>query len=295
MQGNFTGVYAALGNKETVVRFVFIAVNYNGSIHTENYLQSLQELILPEGDKLEAIVVDNKSTPDDLARVRESVSQRAFARLIPQDENPGYFKGLNAGIDTCEKDEDTLLVVGNNDLKFAQDFLLRLREISIAKDILVIAPNITTLDGRRQNPHVLKEVPLSELLMTRVYFSNYYIGQTGRYVNRSLRAFLKKFRTDQPKKAAAPEPGQMKIKRGIGACYILTPFFFKHHQRLDDRVFLWGEEALLSHQVESVGGYTLYDPNIKITHCESASVRHIEKRERYEIVKASYKIYRKYL
>jgi GT2 family glycosyltransferase len=87
----------------------------------------------------------------------------------------------------------------------------------------------------------------------------------------------------------------MRIKRGIGACYVLTPRFFDHHKKLDDRVFLWGEEALLSNQVESVGGCTLYDPEIKITHCESASVRFIEKRARYEIVKASYKIYKKFL
>ena len=87
----------------------------------------------------------------------------------------------------------------------------------------------------------------------------------------------------------------MKIKRGIGACYVLTPCFFQHYQRLDDRVFLWGEEALLSHQVESAGGSTLYDPSIRVIHCESASVRFIQKRERYEIVKASYKIYKPYL
>jgi len=277
------------------MKFVFIAVNYNGAAHTENYLQSLQEMTLPDGDTLEAIIVDNNSLDSDLEKVRSSVAQRPFARLIAQDHNPGYFRGLNAGIDTCPKTEGTLLVVGNNDLKFAMDFIIRLKEIPYEKDVLVIAPNITTLDGRRQNPHVVKNVPYSELVMTRIYFTNYYIGQAGRLINRTIRSLLRRVRPAPKNVRPKPEPGRMKIKRGIGACYVLTPYFFHHYQRLDGSVFLWGEEALLSHQVESAGGCTLYDPFIQITHSESASVRLIQKRERYEIVKASYKIYRPYL
>jgi GT2 family glycosyltransferase len=160
---------------------------------------------------------------------------------------------------------------------------------------LVIAPNIVTLEGRRQNPHVIANVPILELIKARIYFSNYYVAQASSLINGALRWLRRKIRSGSINLRPAPEPGRMKIKRGIGACYVLTPYFFHHHQRLDDRVFLWGEEALLSHQVESVGGTTLYDPFIKITHCESASVRFIDKRERYEIVRTSYKIYRPHL
>lgn len=277
------------------MKFVFIAVNYNGAAHTENYLQSLQELELPDGDKLEAIIVDNKSADEDFKRVQTSVAQRPFARLIAQDHNPGYFRGLNAGIDSCPKNEDTLFVVGNNDMKFATDFLVNLKAIPYEKDIFVIAPNITTLNGRKQNPHVVHKVPASELIKARIYFSNYYVGQVGRFLNQALVSLVHKVRTKSICQNSTLEPGRMKIKRGIGACYVLTPYFFHHYQRLDDSVFLWGEEALLSHQVEIAGGYTLYDPSIRIVHHESASVKSIETRRKYEIVRESYKIYRKYL
>lgn len=277
------------------MNFVFIAVNYNGAAHTENYLQSLQEMTLPNGDKLEAIIVDNKSADEDLEKVQTSVVRRPFARLIAQDHNPGYFRGLNAGIESCPKNDDTLFIVGNNDLKFATDFLVNLKEIPYEKDVLVIAPNITTLSGRRQNPHVVKKVPTSELVKARIYFSNYYIGQTARLINQALASLIHKLHPTWNHQKHAPDPGRMKIKRGIGACYVLTPHFFYHYQRLDDRVFLWGEEALLSHQVESAGGCTLYDPSIRILHHESASVKSIESRKKYEIVKRSYKIYRDYL
>lgn len=277
------------------MKYVFIAVNYNGATHTESYLQSLQEISLPNGDTLEAIIVDNKSTDAERMKVAQSVAQRPFARLIALDDNPGYFRGLNAGIDTCQKNDETLLIVGNNDLKFAPDFLIKLKDTPYGDDVLVIAPNIITLEGRRQNPHVLTKVPALELVKARIYFSHYYVGLTGSFINRALRTMIRKVRPKEINQNQVPEPGRMKIKRGIGACYVLTPNFFRHHQRLDDRIFLWGEEALLSHQVESVGGYTLYEPSVKVTHCESASVRFIEKRDRYEMVKASYKIYRQYL
>ncbi len=277
------------------MNFVFIAVNYNGAEHTDNYLESIQNVEVPDGDGVEVIIVDNNSADSDRAQVRSAVEQWPFARLIALEHNPGYFSGLNAGIASCQRNENTMLIVGNNDLKFAKDFLIKLKEIPYEEDVLVIAPNVVTLEGRRQNPHIVKKVPMLELVKARIYFSNYYVGQIGSLINGTIRALIHKLHLVPTRQRPLPEPGRMKIKRGIGACYVLTPNFFRHYQKLDDRVFLWGEEALLSHQVESVGGSTLYDPSIKITHCESASVRFIEKRERYEIVKASYKIYRQYL
>lgn len=277
------------------MKFVFIAVNYNGSAHTEELLDSLGKTEIPSDDSIEALIVDNNSRESDLEAVRRSVSKRPFARLLPLNHNPGYFRGLNAGLDECDKNDDTLFIVGNNDLSFASDFLLNLKNIRFENDILVIAPNITTLEGRRQNPHVVDRVSRIELIKARIYFSNYYIGQTGRYISAAIRWLLRPFGIKRNSRTTKPEYGQMRIKRGIGACYVLTPHFFRHYERLDDRIFLWGEEALLSHQVESVGGATLYDPSIRVTHCESASVRFVESRARYEIVRTSYKIYREYL
>ena len=88
---------------------------------------------------------------------------------------------------------------------------------------------------------------------------------------------------------------QMIINRGIGACYFLTDSFFEHYEQLDDRVFLWGEEALLSHQVEIVDGKILYAPSLVVEHAESGTVKKMLTRDRYERVKQSYKIYREYL
>ncbi|MEN6317433.1 MAG: glycosyltransferase [Syntrophaceae bacterium] len=267
-------------------RFVFIAVNFNSSHHTLNYLDSIDILHKEDEDTIEIIIVDNHSHTEDLKRIEEYAKKISNLKIIRLLDNIGYFKGLNQGIGTFDKDGNTMTVVGNNDLTFDQDFIINLKKIKYDNSVLVIAPNIITKDGRQQNPLVIDKISLISKLKTRIYLSNYYIGQIFRFINQK---FIKK------SVVLKNNYGQMKIKSGIGACYVLTPNFFKYFDRLDDRVFMWGEEALLSNQVESVGGTTLYDPTLIIQHHESASAKHIQMKQKYYIVKESYRIYKRYL
>lgn len=270
-------------------RFVFIAVNYNGSSFTKDYIESINKLIIDENDKVEIIIVDNQSEYEDFESLETYCSTIDNVRILRPNKNLGYFKGLNQGIIDVGKDKNANFVVGNNDLTFDKDFIKNLKKIEYDNDVLVIAPNIITKDGRQQNPHVIDRVATIEKIKARIYFTNYYIGQLLRFINQFLKRLINK------PVVLKNTCGQIKIKRGIGACYILTPNFFRNFDKLDDRVFMWGEEALLSNQVESVGGTTLYDPTIIINHHESASVKNIQSKKKYYLVKESYKIYRKYL
>lgn len=271
------------------MRYYFVAVNYNGSDFTKEYIDSVNTINTDLEDEIYIIIVDNASNESDRIKLASFESKYSNLEVIFSAENLGYFKGLNKGIENIKKDRNTIIIVGNNDLTFDDNFLLNFKEIQYEKEVLVIAPNIITKEGRQQNPHVIEEVSKIEKLKASIYNSNYYIGQGFRFINQSIKKMRNK-----------PTPltnnyGQMKIKRGIGACYVLSPNFFEHFTKLDDRVFMWGEEALLSNQVESVGGITLYDPTIKIVHHESASVKSIESKKKYYMVKESYNIYKKYL
>lgn len=270
-------------------RFIFIAVNYNGSNFTLDYIDSINKLNLEETDKIEIIIVDNNSDSNDQKKLEENCRNIYNVSIIRLKENLGYFRGLNQGIKTVDKDHNTMLVIGNNDLTFDKNFILNLKRVNFDNNVLVIAPNIITKEGRQQNPHVVDKVSLIEKVKARIYFSNYYVGQTFRFINQIIKGCINKPVVLQNNYK------QLKIKRGIGACYLLTPNFFETFDELDDRVFMWGEEALLSNQVESVEGTTLYDPTIIIHHHESASVSSIQSKNKYYMVKESYNIYRKYL
>jgi GT2 family glycosyltransferase len=269
--------------------FYFIAVNYNSADFTKYYIESILALKKTTEEHIEVVIVDNDSNNSDKSKLALLEEENNNVRIIWSQENLGYFRGLNRGIESIERNYDSIFVVGNNDLTFEEDFICNFLKIKYSEDILVIAPNIITKEGRQQNPHVVKEVSKTEKMKVSIYYSNYYLGQALRLVNQIMKSLRNK-----------PVPlknnfGQMKIKRGFGACYILTPNFFKYYDKLDDRVFMWGEEALLSNQVESVGCATLYDPEIKVIHHESASVQSIQSKKKYYITKESYKIYKKYL
>lgn len=271
------------------MKYFFIAVNYNGSDFTEAYVESINKLNSSSKDKISIIIIDNDSNKEDKEKLSSLEERYNNLKVLFSSVNLGYFKALNKGIETLKKDKDSIIIVGNNDLTFNNYFLNNLGKINYTKNVLVIAPNIVTKDGRQQNPHVVKEVSKVEKLKAAIYNSNYYIGQSLRLVNKVIKKINKH---SVPLKN---DYGQMKIKRGIGACYVLTPYFFDHYSKLDDRVFMWGEEALLSNQIEKVNGITLYDPTIKIIHHESASVSNIQSKKKYHMVKESYKIYHKYL
>ena len=269
--------------------YIFIAVNYNNSNFTINYIDSINRLNLIGNEKIKIIIVDNNSNQNDIKNLNNYLNKVNNADLINLSNNLGYFKGLNQGIQLVKKDSNTLLIIGNNDLTFDENFILNLKKINYDKDIMVIAPNIITKEGRQQNPHVIEKVSFIDKLKSEIYFSNYYVGQAFRFINQAIK------KTCRKPPILKNNYKQMKIKRGIGACYILTPNFTEKFELLDDRVFMWGEEALLSNQIESVGGATLYDPSIIVYHHESASVKGMQTKDRYNIVKESHKIYKKYL
>lgn len=272
-----------------MVNFYFVAVNYNSADFTKYYIESIQAIKKTIEEHVEVVIVDNNSNSSDKRKLALLEEEKSNVKIIWSQENLGYFRGLNKGIESIEKDSDSVLIVGNNDLTFEDDFIYKFLKINYNDDILVIAPNIITKDGRQQNPHVVTEVSKIEKIKVAIYYSNYYLGQALRFFNQ----MMKKLRNKPiPLKNSY---GQMRIKRGFGACYVLTPNFFKYYDKLDDRVFMWGEEALLSNQVESVGCATLYDPEIKVIHHESASVKSIQSKKKYYITKESYKIYKKYL
>ena len=87
----------------------------------------------------------------------------------------------------------------------------------------------------------------------------------------------------------------MEIHIGYGACYVLTRNFFNYYSKLDDSIFLYGEEVLFGNQIRSVNGIMVYLPNLKVKHFEHATSRNIESKVNYKITLDAYYKYKCYL
>lgn len=265
----------------------FITVNYNDSQHTINYVGSINKLIISK-EKINIIIVDNNSKSDDFSILNSRFKHEKNIILIRNKNNLGYFKALNVGIGRVKHKRGKIFVVSNNDIQFDKNFLIQLANIQYSKDTLIISPNVITKNGIHQNPHYITRVSKTRKLMYNFYFKNYYLGQIIYFFAQIYKKiFLPRNKNNYNK--------YLHIYMGIGACYIIKDIFFEYYKKLDDRVFLWGEEALLANQVKQVNGKILYAPNLIVYHAESGSVKKIPSKLQYNITKDSYKIYKKYL
>ena len=269
-------------------KYCFITVNYNNKVFTEKYIINILEMKTNEKN-IEIIIVDNDSTnKKEVEELKEFCRKFENVKFIQNNKNSGYFSGLNIGIREAKKEKFEYLIIGNNDLTFDLDFLEKLSSKKYKDDIIVIAPNIVTLDGRHQNPHYKNKMGKIEKIESYIYNFNYYLTMTIKYC-------LSKIRKKKRVRDSKQWNESTYIWAGIGACYVLNNNFFKYIVELDESVFLWGEEVLLAHQVETVGKKIYYDKDLHIEHHESASVSSIVSKKKYKIVKKSFKIYSKYL
>lgn len=273
-------------------RYNFICVNYNGAEFCKSLCSSLETMEVPYGSSVRLVIVDNRSSDLDRERLYNIYSNKVEVKIIPLEENIGYFPGMNHGITNSRESDNDIIIIGNNDLKYRSDFVKNLNLLNIADETLVICPDVVTIDGIHQNPLSTKKMSKIQLLREDLYYSNYYVSRAMKIIAGLIRN-IKYTRVENKKNSYTAYP--MNIERGIGACYLLTNNFFKYFSRLDDRVFMWGEEALLSNQVSSVDGQLRYEPTLVVEHFESGTVKKMLTREKYEIVKKSYKVYRGYL
>lgn len=267
------------------MKIPFICVNYNSEEETIKYIDNI--FTLDNSNVAFIIIVDNSPTLNSYEIIKTYIEAHKLENTVTliRCENKGYFHGLNIGIKEAKKNNKTLgyMVVGNNDILFEKNFIKNLIHNKYQDDVLVIAPDIITTEGSHENPHVLHKMSRLRILKYDLFFSNYYLGKFFRLLKPSERPMQKH------------DPIGKNIYMGIGALYVLTPTFFKHFSELWDYVFLYGEEAILTGQINSVNGKIFYDPSLICFHNESSTTGKMEKKSKYEIVQNSYKIYRKYL
>lgn len=264
-----------------------LIVNYNGSEDTIKLLNSI-ESSNQENTSIKVIIIDNDSDKTDTDKILAFINNLKWVTLLKSESNIGYFPAFNIGLKYIENELPATVLLCNNDLIFDKDFfqLHKLKEYS--EDTFVVAPNVITLNGVHQNPHLVSRINSFRKLLNEIYFYNYYTARILKFIT----GFLGNLRRNN-KKNLSIESGF--IHMGIGACYILRPVFFNHFMKVDDRVFLGGEEALLAGQLQKTEGKIYYNSSLIVHHAEGVSFSKMPSRWRYEASRKSYPTYKKYL
>ena len=270
-----------------IVGFVF--TNYNNSYYTRNLIESI--FSFPEPDNSIIVIVDNNSGEEDINSLNTIIRDYPSVKLILNPSNVGYFRGLNVGIEflRISHPECNHVIIGNNDLIFPSDFQIKLKSIQpLFAKYPVISPDLLTLDGVHQNPHVVREISKAREVIYDIYYSNYYLS----LVIGTLAKWTRKF-TDRDDEQQF-RIGQI-IYQGYGACYILGPLFFENFSALWAPTFLMSEEFFLSKQLTDKGLNIYYEPSILVHHHDHATMDKLPGRKLWSISRDSHLIYREYV
>jgi GT2 family glycosyltransferase len=266
----------------------YVCTNYNNSALSREAVSSLRR---NGGHEFRIVVVDNHSDKENVEALKDLANEFENVELILNQENAGYFRGLNLGIRhlRARHPDIDIIVVGNNDLVFPTDFAESIRKnVATFEKYPVVSPDIITLDGIHQNPHVISKIGKFREFIYDLYYANYYVALGIRQMAKLSRGFTD--RPDETRHDVAQE-----IYQGYGACYVLGPVFFRHFEELWAPTFLMHEEYFLSKQLSDKGLSVYYEPSIKVQHRCHGAMATITGRKAWEAARAAQRIYRQHV
>ena len=241
-------------------KYVFCLLVYRNS---EDLIESLNSIKEKVNDY--KVIVVNSYYDEESKSIFENIAKKYNCDFI-NTENKGYGYGNNRGMEHALKNyEFDYFIVSNPDIiieKFNEsEFLLNNKDC-------VVAPLITTLNGKAQNPYWIKRAPKTERLLYKGQKKKsnflYYLGVAINKVRRvcGLKRFLKSNKDN------------LEIFASHGS-FVMFPksVFDKLGLIYDENMFLFSEEAYLAHLFENAGIKTVLTKDIEILHKEDGSMK----------------------
>lgn len=185
-------------------------------------------------------------------RNSESADNSGGVFLIESNENRGYSSGNNIGIKLADKLNVDAVLIANPDMRFNDPYYLEKLTIQLFSDpqYYIAASRIVGLDDADQNP-------LREASFWEEFF-------WPRWVLRRLfkpSSYILSFTQDTP----------ITVPKVSGCCMLLSMDFLRKTNYLDDNVFLYCEEPILSARVHTAGGKIIFVPSVSAVHAHVSS------------------------
>ena len=129
---------------DTTADVSLVVVNWNGAEYLRQYLPSVVEAAARVPVACEVLVVDNASTDDSVAVVRQ---QFPSVRLVQRPTNEGFIGGNNAGAAAAR---GRIVVFLNNDVEVEPDFLAPLLPHFEQPDVFAVGCKMLVKEGIRK-------------------------------------------------------------------------------------------------------------------------------------------------
>ncbi|MFR4947565.1 glycosyltransferase [Thomasclavelia spiroformis] len=245
-----------------IVSVVLNYISYNDTIKCVDLLK------VQTYKNHEIIIVDNGSKNESYNILRDRYFNDKNVYLLKSNENLGFAKGNNIGINYARNElkADYVFVV-NSDILVKKTLLSEIIKINYS-GIGVISPTVYTIDGEYQLPAIntddinfeidktIKAIKLAKIINIPI-------------VNLIYDIYLKI-------KGSGNKNNQLLLRKKYaiqGCSFFLTPLFFKYYNQLFDRTFLYWEEINLIYYLDKVGLGAIIVETSPVIHLESQSVK----------------------
>ena len=215
-------------------KIFIIVLSYNGGKLIKNCLKSLQKV---DYQNLSIVVIDNNSQDDSVKKIRVLFPK---VTVIENSDNIGFAGGNNIGIRYALKNKADYVLLLNQDTEVEPDFLIELIKIA-SKDsqIGLLSPLIFWKKTKQ------------------VWFSK---GEINWFNMKSY----------HQRKLVAGDPFQSEFLTGCSL--LIRREVFEKIGLLDERFFLYWEDADFSLRAKKLGFEVVVVPNSKIYHFEDSEI-----------------------
>jgi len=251
-----------------------IIVNYN----TKDFLKQCLTLLYAQKHpfSFETIIVDNNSHDGSVAMVQENFKQ---VRCIENKENLGFARANNMSIRIARGRYILLL---NSDTEVIGDALLRLvRFLDLRPEVAVVTARLVYPDFTDQGVARTFPMPINSLLGRRSLLTRLFPN------NR----FSKKYLVSRMHTSAEP----FEVDWVSGACLMVRREVLEDTGLLDERFFMYWEDADLCFRIKQKGWKIYCVPEAVVIHHEGKSTqKRTHSRLIIEFNKSAYRYYRKH-
>jgi GT2 family glycosyltransferase/glycosyltransferase involved in cell wall biosynthesis len=249
-----------------------IIVNYNSTEHLLQCLKSLHESL--NGFSARIIVEDNAST-DGVSRVRAMFPQVV---LSENADNLGFAKAVNQGL--AASDAPYVMILNPDTYVVEGFFEFVIRYMEENTDVGMMGPRILNLDGSIQGSARAFPTPLTALFGRSTLLTKWF--PNNRFTSRNVLTT----RTD----GMTPIP----VDWVSGACMVVRRKAIEDVGLMDERFFIYWEDADWCKRMWDFGWKVIYFPQAHVIHYVGVSSSQLVVRSAVEFHKSSYRLFEKH-
>lgn len=234
----------------------------------------------------EVVVVDNGSTDDSAAMVRDEFPR---VTLISGHGNVGYPQGNNIGLRAKGFGEENGRATGgdhprwalllNPDTELPPDALQRVLNYAEADPrIGVLGPRLYMRDGKL-DPACRRSFPTPKISLWRMTGLSKLFPNSPRFGRYNL-TFLDEYETYE-------------VDSVVGAFMLVRGAAIEQVGLMDERFFMYGEDLDWCKRIKEAGYSVVYYPEVEVLHVKRAASRQ-SKRAQFEFYRAMLLFYRKH-